>query len=724
MARLNLTTSKGFKALSLDEIMAVPLAKQEKHEAVQEVADNLSALNPDVHESRRGYADEKIGAINQEIGILSKRLGTEGFSPEIARRMNQLKNKQIIEFSSGQIGKDIETNKSINANILALKKDKTVSNSVKEKGLARAEAEYAETGIWNDFVGEKDINVIDKAVVFGTNLKPQTIAEQSGLEYNAQTGLYKINGEWTSKLNPTYAKAVIAKMLRNDASLMRSLNEKEDLDDLGGLTAEETLLNAAEAAGIAMQRDDRKITSTFASKQVQDAMRIKNMQKSESSLRAPQSQAWTGSISTTLLKSNEERSQSGVGSKDLISYNKDDNIDLKDNQSQFLPKSFPIMVKGKETSRMTKDEFMYAVEHDGKLKDGRTIELENISGFSGGTAGGVGYSSTIVRLLDKNGNKIGVLFPSESFSSNKGKKTESGDIIDPDQIIARKLLNPIEGSQSAQNSRANRIVTALKEQNKGQFEGKSDKWIYEFDLRMREKDNAEMSESRMPINNENAYIEHAQRIVNDYASRNITIPGIAEGSLAIVLDQSGITRENFDKAIEEASIGGMTPSLSGAVRISVNIKNAEDITNIFISGDSNTTNAFSVSKEMMRALSDGEVFTDYSDRYPEGIHVYGVTEVDISKEERVRYNISSNYPMTEAQIRNIDRNWGQPQKAFNSKTNTYIDRYSKIITIDGKTFKVFKKTLNQEIGTVTDNLALSYDVTGTRSQKLTEAQSN
>lgn len=103
--RFSQTTTAGFKGLSLDEIMAIPLAKQARQDASLAATDELQALEAKRLESDAPVVDAELERIRKESEQISKDLMERGVDRNLSNKLRSLRSSQKKSFgASGVVG--------------------------------------------------------------------------------------------------------------------------------------------------------------------------------------------------------------------------------------------------------------------------------------------------------------------------------------------------------------------------------------------------------------------------------------------------------------------------------------------------------------------------------------------------------------------------------------------------------------------------------------------
>lgn len=105
MNRFTNITQATYTPLSLQEIMAVPLAKQAQHDALQAEMDAEGIYTANVSQSDKERIGSQVDALNKGVSDISTSLGEEGISSDLKSKFRKLKADKARAYSAdGDIG--------------------------------------------------------------------------------------------------------------------------------------------------------------------------------------------------------------------------------------------------------------------------------------------------------------------------------------------------------------------------------------------------------------------------------------------------------------------------------------------------------------------------------------------------------------------------------------------------------------------------------------------
>lgn len=264
----NISTSS-FKPLSLDEIMAVPLAKQAQHDEASLALDEFSKMESSSLDADKEYVQGQIGAFQGESSAISDSLLEGGVNRSLVNKIKGLRNRKNMEFSlQGKTGQASAAYNQFKLNEKNITARKDLTAEQKEAGLAKAKNDYvgvAEGGTYEDYVGTSHVDIMNKGREVAASMKPEEIAgmltnvDGKPWSYDADTGLYS-DGTYTHKtLKPEHIQKVVYQALKGDRLVTDYANE---LQELGIEKDSDALLrDSAISAGNVYQQNNRKTTS-------------------------------------------------------------------------------------------------------------------------------------------------------------------------------------------------------------------------------------------------------------------------------------------------------------------------------------------------------------------------------------------------------------------------------------------------------------------------------
>mgnify|MGYP000138510597 FL=1 len=272
----NISTSS-FKPLSLDEIMAVPLAKQAQHDASMLALDEFSKMEANSLDKDKEYVSGQIQAFQKESDDIANDLLDNGVNRSLKNKIKGLRSRKNVEFSlQGKTGQASAAYNQFKANEKSIMARKDLTEQQKTAGLAKAKNDYlgvAEGGQYQDYVGTSHIDIMEKGRKIASQMTPEEKAGALGMTYNETTGMYS-DGTYTFKtLKPEHIQKVVYQGLKNDRLVQDYTNELQEL----GIEedADEMIKQSAISAGNVYQVSSTKTAQSllpgFAQKKKADA---------------------------------------------------------------------------------------------------------------------------------------------------------------------------------------------------------------------------------------------------------------------------------------------------------------------------------------------------------------------------------------------------------------------------------------------------------------------
>lgn len=250
-------STSSFKPLSLDEILMVPLAKQEQEDKAQLALDEFAALESQSLGPDKEYVAGQIGAFKQEASSLTDQLLNQGVDRNLVNKVKTLRNKKTNELSlSGKTGQAAAAYNQYKENEKAIMSRKDLTAEQKKLGLQEALTNYqgvASGGQYQDYIGTAHIDILNKAYDIADKMTPQQIADATGITMD-KDGFYRDESYVYKDLPAEHIEKVIKQALESDLDLMAYASE---IDRLGIANASEEIAKAAQSAGNVFQVKDR-----------------------------------------------------------------------------------------------------------------------------------------------------------------------------------------------------------------------------------------------------------------------------------------------------------------------------------------------------------------------------------------------------------------------------------------------------------------------------------
>ena len=262
--------TSGFKPLSLDEIMAVPLAKQAQQDASQLYFDDLQLLEENALASDKDYVQGQVGALKDEATSLSDQMMESGVDRGFMNKVKGLRTRKNREFSaSGKTGKANAAYNEFQTNKQNIMNRKDLSDAQKRAGMQRAQDNYTGVeagGIYEEYIGTAQVDLMDKGRKIVAQMTPVERASALGMSYDEQTGIYSRGSYETRQLEPADMQRIVYSALKNDQGVADYLSE---VDSLGIGDSEQMLITASQSAGQVGNVDVYKETFTPLPKEFQ-----------------------------------------------------------------------------------------------------------------------------------------------------------------------------------------------------------------------------------------------------------------------------------------------------------------------------------------------------------------------------------------------------------------------------------------------------------------------
>jgi hypothetical protein len=264
--RFSQISTSSFKPLNLEEIMAVPLAKQAQHDEASLAMDEFAKLEANSLDQDKEYITSQIQALQGESDSISNQLLENGVDRNIVNKVKSLRNRKNQEFSlQGKTGQASAAYNEYKANEVEINKRTDMTAEMKKAGLAQAKADYlgvAEGGKYNAYTGTAYQDAAKKAYAIADAMTPQEKAQALGMTWDSENGFYVDGDRVHRELKAEHIQKVAYQGLKADTAMMEYANEYERL---GMGSAEDMLSKAAVSAGNVYQVNDLKKTVNYRS---------------------------------------------------------------------------------------------------------------------------------------------------------------------------------------------------------------------------------------------------------------------------------------------------------------------------------------------------------------------------------------------------------------------------------------------------------------------------
>ena len=285
-------TPARFTPLSLEEVMAVPIYKQQQHEQLQSAGAEMGLFDIQSLEKDRNLANETISSYQEELDNAIDELNIKGFDANTKSKilaLNKKKSQMMSEQGKlGQIQKQYNNYVTNAQQQRELYEKGKISRDKYERGLQQALSEYkgvAEGGQYQGFSGIHDTDFVEMGRKIAKDIQdnPKLIEQYLPVKKIGVTWVDTKTG--TEYTEPQAIKLAVQNALASDSNVMSDLQQREQLGLLGGRTAFQTiegLANTFEATygGVQSQTVDMKRTvdqeALYRLKQADEAAKLKN----------------------------------------------------------------------------------------------------------------------------------------------------------------------------------------------------------------------------------------------------------------------------------------------------------------------------------------------------------------------------------------------------------------------------------------------------------------
>ncbi len=631
-------TTSSFKPLSLDEIMAVPLAKQAQEDQAQLALDEFSALESQSLDADKEYVSGQIGAFKKEAGSLSDQLMTQGVDRNLINKVRDLRNRKRNELSlEGKSGQAAAAYNQFQANSKAIMARKDLTAEQKKLGLERAKSNYtgvAEGGQYEDYVGTAHVDLMEKGREIVKQMTPEQKAGALGMTVD-ENGLYRDGTYSYERLKPEQIQRVIYQALKNDTNVNAYITE---LADLGIADPEKMLQDAAISAGNVGQVSRESEKFNLMPQYLQQAGRVDDTKGIIDT-----SQPW----SKQTLASGE------------AAYNKTFNVD-----ADF----------GKEVG-FEQEVF----DANGNLVSGGNLILT-------------------VEDAEKTASRAAALENAKKLAKEMPYKDAQMMMIAANQMYGQTA----EDERIKRATSLKEELSKLRTENPEAFNGKNDKYVYDTYVKGRTKASKNYSEVIKPINPKNTFYTYGENILGteDRAGDFMTTRGIkimgetgvgAELNGAAIAKKLGYTPQEFAAVVgKNGSLLGLSPAdpdfpMGPVVQIPAKDEDGGFIT-LVMSPDRNISEAYPDPKRMTANLVSGKSYDvgigTHLDKMgnPAQFYKHYVNRINPDTGEYESKIVRSKRKFTEEELRNLQ--FGQNKTAFlNGETieNTDTISYEEVV---------------------------------------------
>jgi len=606
-------STSSFKPLSLDEILMVPLAKQQQEDTAQLQLDEFAALESQALGPDKDYVSGQIGAFKKEATGLSDQLMNEGVDRNFINKTKSLRNRKTNELSlTGKTGQAAAAYNQYKANEANIMKDPRLTAQQKQLGLQEALTNYkgvAEGGQYKDYVGTAHVGIQDKAYEVAARMQPQEIADSLGIDVD-KDGYYTQNGIKTKILEASQIERVIRQALEGDQDLMAYAQEMERL---GISTVDKELSKAAQNAGNVFQRKDINRTSSLLPAGMQP-----NQIDSSKGIIAPPDHNWESRMDIGTQGAFNQLLKIPEDSENYESYFKPDGSFT--DQKQITEKYGVKIPQVEKPSEKEIEDAKAYIEQD-KIKD--------------------------IKLEERNKDKH--LFNKESKPLEEFKaRTEAEDILKRNKTYNDRIPNKVAKDIVKDVREKNPVWNELKPEVKnpdGTIKEPARKWndkeVYTAYIGAKKRSALTASQVISPRNPENTFYAVGDALLGKNGSlagivqKNISLmlPSGEKGGYRVMMEKLGYTgAEAMDDFLADLKAGGADsyspgiPDMPGARRISFINSNTNKAVVMFAEPSIEEAKAFANVNEINKLIYSGEPFKELG-KTSKNANQYAVAEL-------------------------------------------------------------------------------------------------
>jgi len=653
--------TSGFKPLSLDEIMAIPLAKQAQEDASQLYFDDLQLLEENALASDKDYVQGQVGALKDEATSLSDQMMEQGVDRGFMNKVKGLRTRKNREFSaSGKTGKANAAYNEFQANKQNIMNRKDLSDAQKRAGLQRAQDNYTGVeagGIYEEYIGTAEVDLMDKGRKIVAQMTPVERASALGMSYDPETGIYSRGSYETRQLEPADMQRIVYNALKNDQGVADYLSE---VDSLGIGNSEQMLITASQSAGEVGNVDVYK--ETF-----------------------------------TPLPANSAVYGQGTPTGDLRE--KWDTKTLYQGRGLWANEdTFNLDVAGKPSKY---------------FKDGNVIQV--MASYD------EGYEEALVK---KRANFEEILRKSNMSTKEKtyqrmafDNNNKSADQIEKDRIRLKETIDKIRESYTtikgnnpasarpAVGSPGSRTYTPAVEASPY-----TDQEIYDIYTQGAEKGEASYTTAIAPLNPSNLYygqqdmIKGTEDAPGTFASSTLKIAGFPSGGADVIAKQLGMSEEEFTAQVGKTGAHlGFAPGhvdMPGAHAMQFKHKDGSSFI-LYVQNGGESKAVLEPVSWMNKAIQETKPFTTYKRRAPSGKIRYDhiITDLNPNTKSFDAYTVRTTGEYTEKEISDMKFQ--------------YLPKFNAQVAVDDQGFPkvphVLKRNYDQEMQWATDEITTMYD---------------
>ncbi len=259
-------TPSQFNPLSLEEILSIPMYKQQQHDQLQKSADELGLFDIKNLQVDSPIVQETMDKYKKSLDDYIEELNSNGFNATSRSKLRDLnRQKQELLSQQGILGKAQLAYNSYQQNLEQQRKlyeKGDISADKFQRGMQNALANYtgiANNGVYNSFTGVKDSDFIEQARKIASDIQKNPISIEKLLPLKRRDGMY-IDIKTGDKYTPEDAiKLAVKNTLLSDNNIVSDLKQREQLGLLGNYSAEDVINNVANTLDATYSRNEHSV---------------------------------------------------------------------------------------------------------------------------------------------------------------------------------------------------------------------------------------------------------------------------------------------------------------------------------------------------------------------------------------------------------------------------------------------------------------------------------
>jgi hypothetical protein len=267
MNRYTNLTPASFNPLSLEEIMMVPLAKQQRHDQLQMTAMQEGMFDTPYLDTDSAIVEQGVTEIKEGLTGIEDELASKGISRGAVRKMLELKRKKQEFLSPSGIGGKAASNyAAYQQNVKDIMSNSKADPQDQMRQIAYAKARYDQTGgvaegyNYNPYTGYNTVDINKKLVEYGSKIKP-IVQETFGWTLDEDSGMWWKNGQSTKQLPDDVIMSALAQAAATDSEIRDYLISRSQVDP--GFDPAKELMNSIQGVTPLFRQNEYKRIQDF-----------------------------------------------------------------------------------------------------------------------------------------------------------------------------------------------------------------------------------------------------------------------------------------------------------------------------------------------------------------------------------------------------------------------------------------------------------------------------